>query len=88
MYTGVPQVVHQYSREHNEQREQLDKVVTFLRAKRCPAILLDKIRYFVYYTFTAVKQEHERAAILKELPRSPSLPPSLTCALFRAFTAT
>ena len=62
--------MHKAAEHADEQRETCERIVTFLHASHCPSYLIDTIRHWVYYTFTARKNEQERAAILVELPRN------------------
>ena len=62
--------IHKAAEHADEQRETCERIVTFLHASHCPSYLIDTIRHWVYYTFTARKNEQERAAILVELPRN------------------
>ena len=59
--------IHKAAEHADEQRETCERIVTFLHASHCPSYLIDTIRHWVYYTFTARKNEQERAAILVDV---------------------
>ena len=43
-------------------------MMLFLRKKRCPNFLANKVRHWVHYTHSAKAEEEERSSILQSLP--------------------
>ena len=62
--------VRQASERHDKQREELEQVMRFMTRNRCAPYLIDKVRHWLYYTFSPKTEEMERNAILQSLPRA------------------
>ena len=60
----------QASERNDKQRQELEQVMRFMTRNRCAPYLIDKVRHWLYYTFSPKTEEVERTAILQSLPRA------------------